>query len=97
MTSYLITDHKAAIKKLFSALMSQYLKLLNALVNNPDTAQTKVREIELIIFNIHYILNEYRPHQARQAVALVMEHQKQKRIESAGEIAKCVSFVIRGS
>jgi mediator of RNA polymerase II transcription subunit 7 len=42
---------------------------------NPDLYQEKVHDIRELFINFHHLLNEYRPHQARESLIMMMESQ----------------------
>lgn len=51
---------------------------------NPSHAEHKVQDLRTILINIHHILNEYRPHQARESAIKMMEdHLDRTRAETA--------------
>lgn len=39
---------------------------------------TKTADIQTILFNMHYLINQYRPHQARETLILQMEEQLER-------------------
>ncbi|KAI7881357.1 MED7-domain-containing protein [Lichtheimia hyalospora FSU 10163] len=90
--SYTIFDQRwqvhEKLKKLNRSLMTQYLQLLQTLVENPQEYGQKIENISTIFINMHHILNEYRPHQARETLRLLMENQISKKKEMAAELRK---------
>lgn len=54
------------------------------MAKNPSHAENKVNDLRTIFINIHHILNEYRPHQARESAIKIMEdHLDRTRAETA--------------
>ncbi|CDS08437.1 hypothetical protein LRAMOSA09799 [Lichtheimia ramosa] len=74
------------LKKLNRSLMNQYLQLLQTLVENPQEYGQKIENISTIFINMHHILNEYRPHQARETLRLLMENQITRKREMVAEL-----------
>jgi len=63
------------LKKLNKSLLFKFLELLEYLIKNPSQYKSKVDDIELILVNMHHLLNSYRSHQARQTLISLMEQQ----------------------
>lgn len=76
-------DHKKELKKLNHSLLANFLDLLEILVKAPDSEQRveKIEDITLLFINMHHLINEYRQHQARETIKVMMAVQKQQRIE----------------
>lgn len=45
--------------------------------------EQKLQDIELLFINMHHLINELRPHQARDNIRCILEMQKQQRVEIA--------------
>lgn len=72
------------LHKLFRSLLLNMLELIGILGINPELFPQKVEHIRTILFNIHHLLNEYRPHQSRESLIMLLEEQlehKKKEIE----------------
>ncbi|KAL1489935.1 hypothetical protein ABEB36_013861 [Hypothenemus hampei] len=83
-------DRRRELKKLNQSLLANFLDLLDLLVNCPDSPKRteKVEDLSLLFIHIHHLLNEFRPHQARETLRVMMELQKRQRIETANRFQK---------
>ncbi|CCF60062.1 hypothetical protein KAFR_0I02830 [Kazachstania africana CBS 2517] len=63
------------LKKLLKSLLLNYLGLAGVLSINPEGYEEKVNNIRTILVNIHHLLNEYRPHQSRESLIMLLEEQ----------------------
>jgi mediator of RNA polymerase II transcription subunit 7 len=66
-------------------LLVNFLDLIDILISAPENAKRteKIDDLTLLFVHIHHLLNEYRPHQARETLRVMMELQKRQRIETA--------------
>lgn len=70
------------LKKLSSTLLIKFLELTGVMSINPELFPAKVDDIRVILINLHHLLNEYRPHQSRESLLMLIEDQiAQKRAE----------------
>uniref|UniRef100_A0A6B2EBX4 Mediator of RNA polymerase II transcription subunit 7 n=1 Tax=Phlebotomus kandelakii TaxID=1109342 RepID=A0A6B2EBX4_9DIPT len=83
-------DRKKELKKINHSLLVNFLDLLDFLVHNPDNPRRaeKIDDLNLLFVHIHHLLNEFRPHQARETLRVMMEMQKRQRIETAHRFQK---------
>ncbi|QPC78699.1 hypothetical protein HYE68_009451 [Fusarium pseudograminearum] len=76
-------DRAFELKRLAKSLLLNFLELSGTLSRNPSHAEAKVQDLRTLFINFHHILNEYRPHQARESViALMQEHLDRTRTET---------------
>ncbi|GBP03843.1 Mediator of RNA polymerase II transcription subunit 7 [Eumeta japonica] len=83
-------DRRRELKKLNHSLLANFLDLLDLLVHCPDSPKRaeKVEDLSLLFIHIHHLLNEFRPHQARETLRVMMELQKRQRVETAMRFQK---------
>ncbi|ANB15256.1 Med7p [Sugiyamaella lignohabitans] len=75
-------SHKEQIwelKKLLKSVLVNFLELVGIMATAPEKFPAKVEDIRVIVINMHHLLNEYRPHQARESLVLLIEDQIQTR------------------
>ncbi|KAF9359946.1 Mediator of RNA polymerase II transcription subunit 7 [Mortierella sp. AD094] len=86
-------DRVKELKKLNHSAVFNFLELVHTLSTSPGEFATKVDQIRVIFINMHHILNEYRPHQARETLKLMMEDQlSRKKKETAALRKTCIDL-----
>ncbi|KAK3805672.1 MAG: MED7 protein-domain-containing protein [Linnemannia elongata] len=86
-------DRVKELKKLNHSAIFNFLDLVHVLSTSPGEFATKVDHIRVIFINMHHILNEYRPHQARETLRLMMNDQlDRKRKETAALRKTCADL-----
>ena len=63
------------LRRLLKSLLLNYLELVGVLSVNPELYEPKMENIRTILTNIHHLLNEYRPHQSRESLIMLLEEQ----------------------
>ena len=99
-------QHKNELKKLNHSILISYLELLDVLVKAPCSEiegqqqtlrEQKLNDLSVLFKNMHHLINELRPHQARDALICHMEKQKQERLEQIEQfrrhLERCVNVL----
>ncbi|KAK6054693.1 MED7 protein, partial [Cooperia oncophora] len=70
-------DWKTEMKKLNRSVVVAFLDLLDILVRCPDHPERneKINDIQTIFINMHHLINEYRPLQARDTLRMMQSQQ----------------------
>lgn len=78
-------DRRKELKKLNHSLFANFLDLIDLLVHYPDSPRRaeKIEDLSLLFVHIHHLLNEFRPHQARETLRVLMEMQRRTRTETS--------------
>lgn len=78
-------DHKRELKKLNHSILANFLDLLDILIKSPDSQKRveKIDDLQQLFIHMHHLINEFRPHQARETLRVMMEEQRKKRLETA--------------
>ena len=76
-------DHKRELKKLNHSVVANFLDLLDIMIKAPDSPKRneKLEDLNLLFIHMHHLINEFRPHQARETLRVMMELQKKQRQE----------------
>eukprot|EP00842_Homolaphlyctis_polyrhiza_P006170 jgi/Hompol1/6554/HPOL_000221-RA len=88
-------DRAAELKRLNHSLLYNFLYLLDLLIKDPEQAQQKTEHIRLILINMHHLLNELRPHQARDMLAIMMQEQIARRRKTTQSLREHIAAVKR--
>lgn len=83
-------DRRRELKKLNHSLLVNFLDLLDIMVCCPESPKRpeKVEDITLLFIHMHHLINEFRPHQARETLRVMMELQKRQRIDTTNRFLK---------
>ncbi|KAJ0281384.1 hypothetical protein CBS470a_008321 [Colletotrichum nupharicola] len=77
-------DRAFELKKMAKSILMNFLELVSVMATTPDDGQAKVEDLRTLFINFHHVLNEYRPHQAREsAIAMMQSHLDRTRAETA--------------
>jgi len=78
-------DRKKELHKLNQSILTSFLDLLDILIRAPDSAkrEEKLEDLNLLFIHAHHLINEFRPHQARETLRMMLHVQKRKRIQVA--------------
>jgi hypothetical protein len=63
-------------------MLQQYLEVLETMINRPEKASVRIRELWLIVENVHYVLNRTRTHKAEEVLLHILQMQNQQRIDA---------------
>ena len=90
-------DHKRELKKLNHSILINFLDLLDILIFAPDSVKRveKLEDLSLLFINMHHLINEYRPHQARETLRVMMEEQRRQRIGIAEKFQISVDHIFQ--
>ncbi|TKR64565.1 hypothetical protein L596_025075 [Steinernema carpocapsae] len=76
-------------KKLNASVVANFLDLLQILISALDSPErlAKIEAIRLLFINMHHLVNEYRPVQARTTLEAMMRHQIDEKVKLCDQIA----------
>ena len=77
---------KEELKKLNKSLLVSFLQLLDFLLHQPGRLKEKIFDLECLSSNMHFLLNAYRPYQARHELLLLLEKQKSRRAQMTEDL-----------
>ncbi|KAI9712468.1 MAG: hypothetical protein M1812_006883 [Candelaria pacifica] len=78
-------DRAFYLKKIARSLLLNFLELIGTLAVAPEQYGRKIEDLRALFINAHHLLNEYRPHQARETLIMMMEEQLERtRAETEG-------------
>jgi mediator of RNA polymerase II transcription subunit 7 len=94
-------DRQAYLNRFNRSLIIEYIKLLGIVALNPTSPGKNevLKHILNLVCNMHGLINEYRPHQARETLIRIMEEQvarKKREIEGVKEMGEKVRGVLGG-
>jgi mediator of RNA polymerase II transcription subunit 7 len=68
------------------SLLTTFLSLVGILSRDPTLYAGRVEDLQTICYNMHDLINQYRPHQARETLILMMEERVQKLREEIARV-----------
>ncbi|CAA19326.1 mediator complex subunit Med7 [Schizosaccharomyces pombe] len=63
------------LRFLSRSLMLNFLELLGIMAKAPEQFPSKVENIRVLLLNLHHLINDYRPHQSRESLIMLLEKQ----------------------
>ena len=89
-------DRKRELRKLNHSVLVNFLDLLDILIKSPDSAkrEEKIEDLNLLFIHMHHLINEFRPHQARETLRVMLHVQKRKRTQVAEKFREHLDKVI---
>ena len=83
-------DHKRELKKLNHSILTNFLDLIEILIKSPESQKRreKIEDLTLLFIHMHHLINEFRPHQARETLRVMLEAQSKQRLETAERFHK---------
>ncbi|KAI2617761.1 MED7-domain-containing protein [Hypoxylon sp. NC1633] len=68
-------DRVLILKRLAKSLLLNFLEFVGLLSINVEAGEEKLNDIRDLFINFHHLINEYRPHQARESLISMMQAQ----------------------
>ncbi|CAG8953655.1 hypothetical protein HYFRA_00010114 [Hymenoscyphus fraxineus] len=93
------SDRALILKRIAKSLLLNFIELVGIMSINPEHYAEKIQDLRTLFINFHHLLNEYRPHQARESLILMMQDQLEKsRAETKGimEMKEKVEGILEG-
>ncbi|KAM3415875.1 Mediator of RNA polymerase II transcription subunit 7 [Cercospora zeina] len=72
------TNPQPHLIALARSMLTTFLGLLGILGQNPTLYEERITDLQAIVFNMHSLINQYRPHQARETLITLMEDRVEK-------------------
>lgn len=75
-------DRKKELRKLNHSILLNFLDLVDILIKCPESSkrEEKIEDINLLFIHMHHLINEFRPHQARETLRVMLMVQRRKRV-----------------
>ncbi|EDU49518.1 mediator of RNA polymerase II transcription subunit 7 [Pyrenophora tritici-repentis] len=94
-------DRQNYLFRFLRSILLNYISLLGIVASNPtsDAKEQKLKDIMTMVANMHALINEYRPHQARHTLIERMEEQvrrKREEVEGVRRMGEQVREVLSG-
>ncbi|EDV19159.1 uncharacterized protein TRIADDRAFT_62378 [Trichoplax adhaerens] len=88
-------DRLAEMRKINFSILVNFIELLDLITKSPFSPKRheKLSHLGTLFINIHHLINEYRPHQARETLKAILELQKRQKLEAVEKINKCIDEV----
>jgi mediator of RNA polymerase II transcription subunit 7 len=72
------SDPQPHLIALARSLLASFLSLVGILSTNPELYQEKTQDLQTLMYNMHDLINQYRPHQARETLIMLMEERVER-------------------
>ncbi|KAK7517953.1 MED7 protein-domain-containing protein [Phyllosticta citriasiana] len=98
-TSQQTLDRASYLKRMTQSLLLNFLEYVGLLSVNPSEWANKFKDLDTLLVNCHSLINEYRPHQARASLILMMEDQlrrKRDEVEGVKKMGEKIEAVLAG-
>ncbi|KAF1965154.1 hypothetical protein BU23DRAFT_585182 [Bimuria novae-zelandiae CBS 107.79] len=100
-SSFSFADRQNYLFRFLRSIILSYIELLGIVAQEPTAAarDQKLKDILTLALNMHALVNEYRPHQARETLIGETERQverKRKEVEGVREMSVRVREVLEG-
>jgi mediator of RNA polymerase II transcription subunit 7 len=94
-------DRQRYLFRFLRSILVAYIELLGIVAVNPTSEHKddKLKDMLTMVTNMHALINEYRPHQARETLIREMERQverKKREIEGVKKVKERVAEVLDG-
>lgn len=80
-------DRKKELRKLNHSILVNFLDLIDILIKCPESPKRdeKIDDTNLLFIHMHHLINEFRPHQARETLRVMLMVQRRKRTQFTGK------------
>ncbi|CAK8696947.1 unnamed protein product [Clavelina lepadiformis] len=87
-----VYDKREELKKINVSILCNFLDLLDILVKCgvSQGRDEKIEDLNMLFINMHHLINEFRPHQARETLKVMMEMQKKNLHEEGDKLGKAM-------
>ncbi|KAJ2487394.1 Mediator of RNA polymerase II transcription subunit 7 [Coemansia sp. RSA 2050] len=75
-------DRITELKRLNHSILFEFLDLVDVLIKDPSQFGARTERIRDILVNAHHLINEYRSHQAKETLKLMLQQQIDAKRES---------------
>lgn len=81
------------------SILANFLELVGILSVNPEQYTEKLEHLSHLFYNVHDLINRYRPHQARESLILMMEEQLDRvrsEVQRVGDAKERIRGMLKG-
>lgn len=76
------------LTKLVRSILASFLSLVDVLAKDPVQYSKRIEDLSTLFLNAHHLINEYRPHQARESLIRILEEKIETMREEVREVAR---------